>query len=172
MVRATAPLPLAFSPPREVPSPASALPGPSPPTISPGPIVAIVLVLMFIFILAVAAMSSMPSTPQLPGPGNYPPPPAVDVIEVSFQSTDNACGLGGMTEPGFLAFAGSVVQQNWTIGSGTSCRISTVSAVTPGFQVVGSDVPLSMAAGAAPSLSVTLTTPGGGFSGNLVLDVE
>ncbi len=144
---------------------------PTPPTISPGPIVAVVLVVLFLFIVVIAAMSAMPSPPQFPGPGSSPPP-IVDVVGVVFQSTDNACGLGGATAPGFVTFAGSNFVWNWTIFSGTSCRISTVSTATPGFQVIASDVPLSMAAGAGPLLTVTLTTPGQGFSGTLFLDVE
>ena len=132
---------------------------------------AVVLVVLFLFIVAVAAMSAMPSPPQLPGPG-YSPPPVVNVVGVTFQSTDNACGLGGASAPGFVTFAGSTFLWNWTVFSGTSCRISTVSAATPGFQVIASDVPLSMAAGAGPLLTVTLATPSGGFTGTLFLDVE
>ena len=172
VVVAAPPPPLSFASPPMVQTLPSATPAPTPPTISPGPIVAVVLVVLFLFIVVVAAMSAVPSPPQLPGPGGYSPPPIVNVVGVVFQSTDNACGLGGASAPGFVTFAGSNFVWNWTIFSGTSCRISTVSTATPGFQVIASDVPLSMAAGAGPLLTVTLTTPGGGFSGTLFLDVE
>ncbi len=133
---------------------------------------AVVLVVLFLFIVVIAAMSATPSPPQFPGPGGYSPPPVVNVVGVTFQSTDNACGLGGASAPGFVTFAGGTFTWNWTVFSGTSCRISTLSSATPGFQVIASDVPLSMAAGAGPLLTVTLTTPSGGFSGSLFLDVE
>lgn len=169
------PPPLAFSdgtaPPRIVELPPPLPAAPSGPSLSPGAIVALVVVVIMVLLFVAMAASLSSSMSPIP-PGGPPGTPAVDVTNVDLSSGDNACGMSGAVEPGFFGVGGSIASVSWAVNPPYTCTIRTVTAVTPGFQVLGSNVPLSAVPGGGENLSVTIQLPAGGFYGSLALDVE
>jgi hypothetical protein len=107
-----------------------------------------------------------------------PPPPAINVTEIDFQSADDPCGLLNFSYPGFTANASQVlwlglyVMGNSTAGGGSaSCTINSVSSATAGFTLTGADVPLSVPANTNETLQFNVTCPTSPYSGALTLSV-
>jgi zinc-ribbon domain len=108
-----------------------------------------------------------------------PAAPAINVSEITFLSTDNACGLANSDWEGFTGNSSQVFYigfdlngtANSTSGGTDACMITTVSAVTAGFSVSGANVPLSIPRNATETLQFNLTCPSSSFNGVLDLSV-
>ncbi|MGA7861287.1 MAG: zinc-ribbon domain-containing protein [Thermoplasmata archaeon] len=107
--------------------------------------------------------------------------PAINVTEITFQSSDNPCGIATPANASWEGFTANTSQIVWllfsiggnvTSGGGTaSCTISTVSSATAGFSVSGADVPLSIPANTNEMLQFNVTCPGSAYNGVLNLSV-
>jgi hypothetical protein len=97
---------------------------------------------------------------------------AVNVKAVLITSGDEACGLAGQSEGGFVAALGALVSEAIVI-NGRSCTIDTAYATTSGFSVEQADTPESF--GSVPLgnvFSFQVETPYHLYTGVLTIDVE
>jgi hypothetical protein len=97
---------------------------------------------------------------------------AINVKAVLFTSRDDACGLSGQSEGGFVAALGASVNEAIVI-NGPSCTIHTVSATTSGFSVQQAETPETF--GPVPLgnvLSFQIVTPYHLYSGVVTINVE
>jgi hypothetical protein len=101
----------------------------------------------------------------------------VTVTTIDYASSDDACGVAGVTAHGFNASAGEslkigvIMYGNSTATGTAACNIETLSTSTPGFSITGANVPLPIPANEHATLSFTLTVPGSAFTGVLTLVV-
>lgn len=100
--------------------------------------------------------------------------PVVDVTAINFTSSDEACGIGGHTFPGFKAAASAAEEDTLTIPNLDfySCTINAVGTFTTGFSISGANVPLSIPFEGSQSLSFTIQVPSSPYNGVLTIDVE
>ena len=107
-----------------------------------------------------------------------PTGPAIDVTEITFQSTDDACGLANSNWDGFTANSSQVLYIGFNLtgpanssGGTNACTIETVSALTAGFSVGGANVPLNIPKNDNATLQFNVTCPSSSFNGVLDLTV-
>jgi hypothetical protein len=109
-----------------------------------------------------------------------PTAPAINVTEITFQSSENPCGLATNYSnwDGFTANESDVEWIAFSIGGNatpsggtTSCTISSVSSGTAGFTLSGADTPLSIPANTNETLQFNVTCPATAFSGTLFITV-
>ncbi|MCL4324528.1 MAG: zinc ribbon domain-containing protein [Candidatus Thermoplasmatota archaeon] len=109
-------------------------------------------------------------------PPNLLYPPQVKVTNIVIQSRDNVCGINGLSGAGFTTSAGGSVSASMTLydlnTSAPSCTVRSVSALTPGFSVWGTSVPLTVPLGTSESLTFHINVPDHGYTGVLDLDFE
>jgi hypothetical protein len=127
----------------------------------------VVLVIVVVLILAVIAYLFLPTSSPA-GP--------VDVTIITFQSSDDACGLATVQYYGFNASLSSAVGLEFEMsnmnGSGASCTIHTVATSTPGFSIGGaSPLPCVVPAGGMTNWTVTINVPSSDYTGGLTLVV-
>jgi hypothetical protein len=100
---------------------------------------------------------------------------SVDVTAINYTSSDNACGTNGGTALGFTTGSNAAYQATIIVTNSNiilSCTINSVSTTTSGFSISGANVPLTIPAGGTESVSFTIHTPGGSYTGVLTLDFE
>jgi hypothetical protein len=144
--------------------------GPKPPPPEPPdkPYTAIVLIVLTVLVLAIFVSLAVQSQKPIIYPNTN-----VDAIEIT--SHDDVCGTNGLSELGFSTYAPGLVRENFSIRNTDlqgPCTIDTVSALTPGFNVSGANLPLSIPSGSLGYLIFNLTTPSYSFSGNLTINLE
>jgi hypothetical protein len=108
-----------------------------------------------------------------------PAAPAINVTEITFLSTDDACGLANSTWDGFTANSSQVLYIGFpnltgpaiTGGGTNACTIMTVGTPTAGFSVANANVPLNIPKNTSETLLLNLTCPSSSFNGVLDLSV-
>ena len=96
----------------------------------------------------------------------------VNIVAVDYVSSDNACGLNGFSDSGFLAGIGSASQWALFLPAG-GCTITSISAVTSGFGISDAPTPLHIPPGPDYNpIIVTLHCPLIRYTGVLTIDVE
>lgn len=108
-----------------------------------------------------------------------PTAPAINVSEIVFLSSDNACGLQNSAWDGFTANTTQVLYLGFNLtgptnssGGTEACTIAALSADTAGFSLAGANVPLSIPQNGNETLEFNLTCPSSSFSGVLNLLVS
>jgi hypothetical protein len=142
-----------------------------------GIVVAVVLVvgLLLLFLVLEGYLGSSGSSPSGGGGGGGGGTPVVTVTAINIVSSSNPCGVNGHTFNGYTTEAGGSEQDTLTINNGAllfSCTIDSVSATTSGFSISGANVPLTIPAGGAESLSFSIGAPSTEYTGVLTLDIE
>jgi hypothetical protein len=138
------------------------LPTPTPPSSWPTGLIVGLIMFVIIIIIIFAAIASFPTTPpSLPGSGS------VVVSQVVVQSSDDVCGLNGVTQMGFTVSSGASQPLFWVANAPyLPCTISSGDANTPGFQVLAS-FPIFVNS-SAQLISVSVLCPAS-YSGPLTL---
>jgi hypothetical protein len=107
--------------------------------------------------------------------------PTVTVTGINFTSSDNACGLNGAVDPTWynttagqsfsLSYdiSGNVTGNVSGVNTTAPCEIHTLSTTTPGFNITGANVPLSVPANKTQVLGFTVNPPNSAFTGVLTL---
>lgn len=135
----------------------------------------VVFVAVMVVILSVALSQAPPASLNnnmpLPSGPAYP----VNVTVIDLQSSDNACGLNGTTEPGFLGVTNVFSGETWQItGPPGGCTINGMSAITSGFLILdGAFGPQTIPANQTAPIQVSFDMQGlgGPYTGPLVLSI-
>jgi len=145
-----------------------------PPAVPAGPNVGgiigiVVFAIVALVILGIVLTASTTVTPPSLGPPGGGSPTIVDVSAVYALSLDDACGLNGANQAGFVTTSGETVTLQWDLpatGAGhVPCTVSTVSTNSPGFSVSAS-LPFTATASGTP-LNVGVDVPQGYYDGIL-----
>ena len=100
----------------------------------------------------------------------------VTVTEIRWVGNNSCGGLAGSTTGGFRGAEGG--QEKYTVtglvnaNATESCTIGSVSAMDPGFTVLGGNVPLTIPAGGTANLTLTIGLPGSSFDGSISMLVR
>ena len=126
------------------------------------------VVILLIVVIGIASLASyQPSSPSSPGSGG----PSVDVTGVTVTSSDDACGLNGITYPAF-ASPNLPLGIGWGLpenGYPMPCTVESVTTDTPGFYV-SANVPLTVTLSNTP-LVISIGYPYS-YSGPLHLIIQ
>jgi hypothetical protein len=105
-----------------------------------------------------------------------PSGPAINVTEITIQSSDNVCGLANSEWNGFTANASEVLEAAFNLtgstnasGGTNACTVTSVSSATTGFVVSNASVPLTIPANSNETLTFDLTCPSASYNGVLNL---
>jgi hypothetical protein len=107
-----------------------------------------------------------------------PSAPAINVTEITFASSDDACGLENSAWEGFTANESQSLYLGFNLtgpanssGGTLACKITTVNSTTTGFSVSGANVPLTIPANTNETLEFNVTCPSSPFNGALTVSV-